>query len=116
MNYEQTNLFSGINDLEYYAGRYDPKTNLLYIHGEYDDYQDQKYFEKVFPKDKSKDFLEHEYPVPLDIFLELAEKMRLLFDTRTPWIVLYEDEQGSLHLEKYDKNLDFLKIKPLIQP
>ena len=102
-------FISGINDLEYYAARYDPQTNILNIGGEYDDYQDQEYFEKVFPKDKSKNFLEYTYPIPLDVFLELVDKMQLLFNERTLWIVVYEDEQGKPHLEKYDRNLDYLK-------
>ena len=110
------NFIAVVGDLDCFYAHFDPKTNILKIGGEYDDYQNQAYFEKAFPEDKSKDFLEYTYPVPLNVFLELVDKMRLLFDKRTPWIVLYEDDQGSLHLEKYDKNLDFLKTKPLTPP
>ena len=105
----QTRKFiSTVNDLEYYAGNYDSKTNLLYIHGEYADYQDQAYFEKSFPSEKSKDFLEYEYPISLDNFLELAEKMKKFFNANVEWIILYEDQFGTVHLEKYDKKIDYL--------
>ena len=105
----QTKKFISVaNDLEYYAGNYDSKTNLLYIHGEYADYQDQAYFEKSFPSEKSKNFLEYKYSIPLDDFLELAEKMKQFFDERVEWIILYEDEHGTVHLEKYDKKIDYL--------
>ena len=72
-------FISVANDLEYYAGRYNSQTNILNIGGEYADYQDQAYFEKSFPAEKSKDFLEYEYQISLDNFLELAEKMEKFF-------------------------------------
>ena len=98
-----------VGDLDCFYAHYNPESNILHVGGEYDDYQDQAYFEKAFPEDKSKNFLEYTYPVPLYFFLELVDKMRLLFDNHTLWIVLYEDENGKLHLEKYDRNLDYLK-------
>ncbi len=101
-------FISAANDLEYYAGRYDPQTNILHIGGEYADYQDQAYFEKSFPQEKSTDFLEYMYPISLDNFLELAEKMKQLFDEHVDWVILYEDEFGKVHLEKYDKKIDYL--------
>ena len=101
-------FISVANDLEYYAGRYNSQTNILNIGGEYADYQDQAYFEKSFPQEKSKDFLEYEYPISLDNFLDLAEKMKLLFDLHTHWVILYEDEFGKVHLEQYDKKIDYL--------
>ena len=101
-------FISVANDLEYYAGRYNSQTNILNIGGEYADYQDQAYFEKSFPHEKSKNFLDHEYSIPLDTFLNLAEKMKLLFDLHTHWVILYEDEFGKVHLEQYDKKIDYL--------
>jgi len=95
-------------DLDSFYAHYNPKTNMLKIGGEYADYQDQAYFEKSFPHEKSKSFLDHEYDIPLDIFLDLAEKMKLLFDLHTQWVILYEDEQSKVHLEKYDKKIDYL--------
>ena len=94
-------FISVANDLEYYAGRYDHQTNILRIGGEYADFMDQAYFESYFPEEKSKDFLEYEYPIPLDNFLELAEKMKKFFDDRVEWIILYEDEIGKVQLEQY---------------
>lgn len=89
----QTKKFISVaNDLEYLAGRYNPQTNILRIGGKYADFMDQAYFESCFPEEKSKDFLEYEYPISLDNFLELAEKMKKFFDDRVEWIILYEDE------------------------
>ena len=95
-------------DLDCFYAYFDSQTNMLKVGGEYDDYQDQAYFEKSFPQEKSKDFLEYEYPISLDNFLELAEKMKRFFDDSVEWIILYEDEQGKVHLEKYDKKIDYL--------
>jgi len=81
---------------------------MLKIGGEYADYQDQAYFEKSFPSEKSKKFLEYKYSIPLDDFLKLAEKMKQFFDKRVEWIILYEDEHGTVHLEKCDKKIDYL--------
>jgi len=98
-------LFQHKSDQKYYLdcfyAYYDSQTNMLKIGGEYDDYQDQAYFESIFPAEKSKDFLKYEYPIPLDTFLELAEKMKKFFDERVEWVILYEDEFGKVHLEKY---------------
>ena len=95
-------------DLDCFYAHYNSVTNILRIGGEYADYQDQAYFEKSFPHEKSKNFLDHEYSIPLDTFLNLAEKMKLLFDLHTHWVILYEDEFGKLHLEQYDKKIDYL--------
>lgn len=104
-----TKFMAVVGDLDCFYAHFNPQTNMLKIGGEYDDYQDQAYFEKAFPKDKSKDFLEYTYPIHLDVFLKLVDKMKFLFDKHTVWIVLYEDEYGKLHLEKYNRNLDYLK-------
>ena len=85
-------FISVANDFEYFAGRYNLETNILKIGGEYADFMDQAYFESCFPEEKSKDFLEYEYPISLDNFLELVEKMKTFFDERIEWIILYEDE------------------------
>ena len=95
-------------DLDCFYAHYNSATNMLKIGGEYADYQDQAYFEKSFPSEKSKNFLEYKYSIPLDDFLELAEKMKQFFDERVEWIILYEDEHGTVHLEKYDKKIDYL--------
>jgi len=94
-------FISVANDFEYFAGRYNLETNILKIGGEYADFMDQAYFESVFPQDKIKDFLGYEYPIPLDTFLALAEKMKRFFDTNVEWVILYEDEFGKVQLEQY---------------
>ena len=74
---------------------------MLRIGGEYADFMDQAYFESVFPSEKSKNFLEYQYQISLDSFLELAEKMKKFFDDRVEWVILYEDESGNVQLEQY---------------
>jgi len=95
-------------DLDCFYAHFNPETNMLKIGGEYADFMDQAYFESVFPGEKSKKFLEYQYQISLDNFLDLAEKMKLLFDLHTQWVILYEDEQSKVHLEKYDKKIDYL--------
>ena len=34
--------------------------------------------------------------------------MKKFFDGRVEWVILYEDAHGKVHLEKYDKKIDYL--------
>lgn len=88
-------------DFDCFYAHFNPGTNMLKIGGEYADFMDQAYFESVFPEEKSKKFLEYQYQISLDTFLDLAEKMKKFFDERAEWIILYEDKFGKIQLEQY---------------
>jgi len=92
----------GGGDLDYYCGIYNSDIQILEISGEYPDFMDQKYFENLYPKEKDKDFLEYTYSISLDNFLELAKKMIDFFHKKVGWIIIYEDEQGKVHLKEFD--------------
>jgi len=98
------NYICGVNDLGHYLGEFLSASKNIAIGGGYPDFMDQEYFELLFPEEKEKDFLEYTYPISLDNFLELAKKMIEYFHKKVEWIIIYEDEQGKVHLKKYDQD------------
>ena len=55
----------------------------------------------AFPKYTQNELEQHEYRMSVDNYLEILEKFLNFHTTKTPYIILYEDEHKIVHCEEY---------------